>query len=101
MEYIYASLILNQIGNEINEENIEKILNAAGAKANKAQIKAVIAALEGVDINEAIQSAAVVAPAAAPAPAPTETTGEKEEKKKKEEEEEKPEEVQGLGALFG
>ncbi|MBD3230650.1 MAG: 50S ribosomal protein P1 [Candidatus Lokiarchaeota archaeon] len=102
MEYIYASLILNEIGNEVNEENLEKILTAAGADINSAQIKAVIAALEDVDINEAIKSAAIAAPAAAPAAAeaPKEEKAEKEEEKEKEEEEEK-EEVQGLGSLFG
>ena len=101
MEYIYASLILHQIGNEITEEAIEKILTAAGAKVNKAQIKAVIASLEGVNIDEAIQSAVFAAPAAG-APAPTEAPEEKpKEEKEEKKEEEKPEEIQGLSALFG
>ena len=99
MEYIYASLILNQIGNEINEDSIEKILNAAGGKVNKAQIKAVIASLEGVDINEAIKNATLTAPTIAAAP--IETSKDKVEEKKEKDEEEKPEEVEGLGALFG
>lgn len=102
MEYIYASLILNEIGNEINEENLEKILTAAGVKINSAQIKAVIAALEDVDINEAVQSALMAAPtAAAPAPAEAPKEEKAEKKEEKEEEKEETEEVQGLGSLFG
>ena len=100
MEYIYASLILNQIGNEINEENIEKILNAAGGKVNKTQIKAVVASLDGVDITEAIKSAAFTAPVAVAAPTET-VEGKSKEMKEEKDEDEKPDEVQGLGALFG
>ncbi|MHA1311994.1 MAG: 50S ribosomal protein P1 [Candidatus Helarchaeota archaeon] len=101
MEYIYASLILHQIGNEITEDKIEKILTAAGAQINKAQIKAVIASLEGVNIDEAIKSAVLAAPTATATPAETTEAKAEEKKEEKKEEEEKPEEVQGLGALFG
>ena len=108
MEYIYSALLLHTAGKEINEDNIKKVLDAAGIKADTARIKALTASLDGVNIEEAISNS-VVAPAAAPAgePAAAAPAGEeKKEKKeeKKEEEEEKVSEEEaaaGLGALFG
>ncbi|MCD6484028.1 MAG: 50S ribosomal protein P1 [Candidatus Odinarchaeota archaeon] len=100
MEYVYASLLLHKAGKEINEENLTKVLEAAGVSVDPAQVKAVVAALSEIDIDEAIKSAAfpAVAPVAA-APAAEEA---KEEEKKEEEEEKKEEEaVEGLSALFG
>jgi len=111
MEYIYSAMLLHSAGKKITEENIKKVLTAAGIKADDARIKALTASLDGVNIDEAIKSAAVpvvAAPTAAPsgeAPAPAEGKSEekKEEKKKKEKEEEVSEEeaAAGLGALFG
>ena len=101
MEYIYATMLLHKAGKKVNDANLEKVLSAAGVKADKARIKSLTAALAEVKIDEAIKSAAV--PVAAPAaPAPTEAKGKKEEtKKEKKKKEEEKEEVQGLGALFG
>lgn len=104
MEYIYSAMLLHAAGKEINDANVKKVLTAAGVKADDTRIKALTASLEGVNIEEAIKSAAVPMAAAAPA-APTAETKEtkKEEKKKKEEKEEVSEEeaAAGLGALFG
>ena len=103
MEYIYSAMLLHSAGKKITEESIKKILTAAGVKADDARIKALTASLEGVNIEDAIKTAAV--PVAA-APAASEKDASKEEKKK-EEKEEKEEEVSeeeaaaGLGALFG
>ena len=98
MEYIYAAMILHSAEKDINEENVKSIIEAAGIDADDARIKALIAALEDVDIEEAIETAAVAsaAPAAA-APAAADAAEEEEE------EEEDSEEVAaaGLGALFG
>ncbi len=71
-------------------------------KVDETRVKALTAALEGVNIDEALK-AAVAMPTAAPAAAPP---AEKKEEKKKEEkkEEEKVSEEEaaaGLGALFG
>jgi large subunit ribosomal protein L12 len=109
MEYIYSAMLLHSAGKKITEENIKKVLTAAGVKADDARIKALTASLEGVDIKKAIESAAVpvaAAPSAgAPAPAegkPEEKKEEKEKKKKEEKEEVSEEEAAaGLGALFG
>jgi len=105
MEYIYAAMLLHKAGKEINEENVAQILKAAGVEADQARVKALVAALSEVDIEEAIKSAPTLmaAPAAAPAAeAPAEEAKKEEEKKKEEEEKEKEEAaLEGLGALFG
>ena len=114
MEYIYAALLLHNSDVEITEDGITKILKAAGVKADKGKVKALISALSGVDIAEAMAQAqpayapAAMAPAAAPAqvqaPAPeaaeTEKKG-KEEKTEEEEEEAEEKGMEGLSALFG
>ena len=67
MEYIYAAMILHSAEKEINEENVKSIIEAAGIEADDARIKALIAALEDVDIDEAMETTAMAA--AAPAAA--------------------------------
>jgi len=108
MEYVYASLLLHSAGKEINEENVRKVLEAAGIEVDEVRLKALVAALKNINIDEAIKTVAVpvAAPAAAPAEAPAEKKEEAAEEKKEEEEEEKKgmseEEIAaGLEALFG
>ena len=99
MEYVYSALLLHSAKQEVNEENVKKVMTAAGLKPEDAKIKALIASLEGVNIEEAMKKAVAVPAAAAPA-APAE--GEKKEKKPKEDEGKKEEEAAGgLAALFG
>ena len=104
MEYIYSAMLLHTAGKKITEEGIKKVLTAAGVKADDARIKALTASLEGVNIEEAIKTAAVPV-AAAPAASGKDTSTEekkKEDKKEKEEEEVSEEDAAaGLGALFG
>jgi large subunit ribosomal protein L12 len=106
MEYIYAAMLLHKAGKEVNEENLSQVLTAAGINVDGMRVKALMASLAEVDIDEAIKSApammtAQAAPVAA-APA-AEAKPAKEDKKKKEEEEKAKEEaaLEGLGALFG
>jgi large subunit ribosomal protein L12 len=99
MEYIYSAMLLHSAGQPVNEENVKKVLTAAGVKTDATRVKALVASLEGVNIDEAIKSATaipVAAPAAAAAPA------EKKEKKKAEKKEEvsQDEAAAGLSALF-
>ena len=105
MEYIYSAMLLHSAGKEITEAGIKKVLTAAGVKADDARIKALTASLEGVNIEEAIKSAAVpVAVAPVKSEKPSSSDKEKKEEKKKEEEEEEVSEEEaaaGLGALFG
>ncbi len=100
MEYIYAAMIIHKAGHKVTEESVKKVLEAAGAKHDASKIKALVAALENVNIEEAIAKAAVAAPVAAPAAhAPAAAHGHKEEKKKEEKNDEAA--AAGLGALFG
>jgi len=107
MEYIYAAMLLHKAGKEINDQNLTQVLTAAGINADVVRVKALIASLAEVKIDEAIKSAPTMmaAPAAAPvAAAPqAEAKPKEEDKKKKEEEDKKKEEaaLEGLGALFG
>jgi large subunit ribosomal protein L12 len=99
MEYVYAALLLHKQKKEINEANITNVIKASGAEVNEAQVKALVAALADVNIDDAIKAAPIsvaVAPAAA-------ASGVKEEKKEVETPSAKTEEqaMEGLSALFG
>lgn len=105
MEYIYSAMLLHSAGKDITEENVKKVLTAAGVDVDDARIKALTASLDGVDIEEAIKNAAA-APVAAPAASGDASSEDKKEEKKDEEEEEEEEvseeeAAEGLGALFG
>ena len=65
MEYVYAAMLLHKAGKEITEHSVKKVLEAAGAKVDEARVKALVAALEGVNIEEAIKKAAIAPVAAA------------------------------------
>lgn len=104
MEYVYAALILHKLGKEINEENVAKIISAAGVEPNQAKIKALIAALSEVNIDDALKSVSSI-PMASVSVTSTAQAQPTEEKKKEEEEKKKEatqeEAVEGLAALFG
>lgn len=70
MEYVYAALILNESGEEINEDNLTDVLEAAGVDVEESRVKALVAALEDVDIEEAVEQAAAAPVAAGGAAAP-------------------------------
>jgi large subunit ribosomal protein L12 len=101
MEYVYSAMVLHAAKKPVTEEGITAILKAAGVTADAARVKALSAALDGVDIDKAIATA-VAAPVAAPAAGPSEKKEEKKEEKKKEEKGVTEEEAAaGLSALFG
>ena len=104
MEYIYAAMLLHKAGKEINEANLTQVLTAAGINADTVRVKALVASLAEVKIDEAIKSAPTMmaAPAAAPATPAAEAKPKEEKKEKKEDEKQKEEAaLEGLGALFG
>jgi large subunit ribosomal protein L12 len=104
MEYIYAAMLLHKAGKEINEASLTQVLTAAGINADAVRVKALVASLAEVKIDEAIKSApTMMAAPAAPAAAPAAEAKPKEEKKEKKEDEKQKEEaaLEGLGALFG
>lgn len=100
MEYIYSVMLLNKAGKEVNEANVTAVLKAAGVEADAAKVKSLVAALEGVNIEEVIanSSVAVAAAPAAGAAAPAASAAPAKEEKK----EEAPEvdASAGLGSLF-
>ena len=105
MENVYAAMLLHKAGKEINEEAVTSVLKAAGITVDALQVKALVASLSEVNIDEAIKAApTMMAAAPAPATAPAAEEKPKEEDKKKKAEDEKAKEdaaLEGLGALFG
>jgi len=101
MEYVYAALLLHKLKKEVNEANIGSVVKASGAEVNDAQVKALVAALADINIEDAIK-ATPVAVAAAPSAGPAEATGE-EKKEEKPKDDGKTEEaaMEGLSSLFG
>ena len=94
MEYVYSALLLHSAKQPVNEANVKKILQSVGVTPDENKVKALVASLEGVNIDDAIKQAAVAV--AAPAAKedkkeePEEDTGKKQE-----------EAAAGLSALFG
>jgi large subunit ribosomal protein L12 len=103
MEYVYAAMLLHSAGTEVTEAAVKKVLQSAGVKPDGTRLKALVASLDGVNIEEAIASAAAVPVGAAPAPAagPAPAAESAPAPEPEEEEDEDDEEVAGLGALFG
>ena len=100
MEYVYTAMLLHKAGKPITEEHVKKVLEAAGVHADAARVKALVAALEGVNIEEAIKKAAV-APVAVAASAPVASAPASEKKAEKKEEKKEEDAAAGLGSLFG
>ena len=103
MEYIYAALLLHKAGKKVDENGVKAVLTAAGVAADDSRVKALIAALDGVNIEDAISKAAVapVAAAAAPAAAGKAAPAAKEEAPEEHKKEDEESGMAGLGALFG
>ena len=111
MEYVYAALILNETGEEINEDNITGVLDAAGVDVEESRVKALVAALEDVDIEEAVsEAAAVPAGGAAGGAAAADEADEADEEEEADvpdttedddDDEEEEASGEGLGNLFG
>ncbi|HIH25300.1 50S ribosomal protein P1 [Candidatus Woesearchaeota archaeon] len=96
MEYVYTAMLLHSAKQPVNEANVKKVLEAAGVKPEEGRVKALVGALDGVDIDAAIKEAAVVQVAAAPVTGPAAKKEEKKEEKKNDEEA-----AAGLAGLFG
>ncbi len=104
MEYVYAAMLLHSAGKKVSEDAVTKVLKAADVSVEATRVKALTAALEGVNIDEAIATAIAAPAAAAPQPAHAAAPSKTEDKKrdeKKEPEVSEDEAAAGLGALFG
>lgn len=102
MEYVYAALLLHKLQKGITEDNVSNVIKATGATPDEVKVKALVAALSEVNIDEALKAAPIAA-ASGPAPAsgsPSATPSEAKEEEKKEEKKEE-EALEGLSALFG
>ncbi len=66
MEYVYAALLLHKLKQPVNEENVKKVVSAAGASPDEIQVKALVSALGEINIDEALKNAVAAPIAAAP-----------------------------------
>jgi large subunit ribosomal protein L12 len=103
MEYVYAALLLHKLKQNITEDSVKNVVKAAGVTPDDVRVKALVAALGEVNIEEALKAAPVAvaaasAPAGAAAPAAGEASAKEEEKKEEKKEEEA---LEGLSSLFG
>ncbi len=103
MEYVYAALMLHKLEKEVNEANVTSVVKATGAEVNEAQVKALVASLADVNIEDAIKAAPVAVAAAAAPAADAAAGGDEKKEKKAEPPSEKQEEaaMEGLSSLFG
>jgi len=99
MEYVYAALLLHSAGEKVTEAGVTKVLTAAGVKVEEPRIKALVAALSEIKIEDALKAAQAMPVAAAPVAAAAE--GKKDEKKPEDDKKKGEEALAGLGALFG
>jgi large subunit ribosomal protein L12 len=113
MEYVYAALLLHKLKQNISEDSVKNVVQAAGVTPDDVRVKALVAALSEVQIDEVLKAApvavaAAAAPAAAGAAASTAApaaggTGAAGggEASAKEEEKKEEEALEGLSSLFG
>jgi large subunit ribosomal protein L12 len=100
MEYVYAALLLHRLKQDVTEDNVKNVIKATGISPDEVKVKALVAALSDVNIDEALKTAPVAIsapPSAAPAPA----TAAESPASPKEEEKKEEEALEGLSSLFG
>ncbi|MCX6804350.1 MAG: 50S ribosomal protein P1 [Candidatus Diapherotrites archaeon] len=97
MQYVYAAMLLHSAKKDINEAHVEEVLKSAHIEADAAKVKAMVASLKNINIDDAIAKAAVATVAVGQGAAPHVEEKKAEEEVKKTEEEA----AAGLGALFG
>jgi large subunit ribosomal protein L12 len=108
MEYVYAALLLHKLKQNITEDSVKNVVKAAGVTPDDVRVKALVAALSEVQIDEALKAAPVAVAAATAAPttaggagAGASGGGGGGEASPKEEEKKEEEALEGLSSLFG
>jgi large subunit ribosomal protein L12 len=102
MEYVYAALLLHKLKQNITEDSVKNVVQAAGVTPDEVRVKALVAALSEVQIDEAVAATAAGPAAAAPAAGGAGSTGGGGgEAAPKEEEKKEEEALEGLSSLFG
>ena len=84
--------MLHEAKQEINEASVKKVLSAASIRVDEGKVKALVASLADVNIDEAIKEIPMAAAPAAEA---------KKEEKKEEPKVDESKAAAGLGSLFG
>jgi large subunit ribosomal protein L12 len=112
MEYVYAALLLHKLKQNITEDSVKNVVKAAGVTPDDVRVKALVAALSEVQIDEALKAAPVAVAAAAPTAAAAPGSGGTGaaaaaggggggEAPSKGEEKKEEEALEGLSSLFG
>jgi large subunit ribosomal protein L12 len=114
MEYVYAALLLHKLKQNITEDSVKNVVQAAGVTPDDVRVKALVAALSEVQIDEVLKAAPVAVAAAAAAPAAAGAAASTAapaaggtgaagggEASAKEEEKKEEEALEGLSSLFG
>jgi len=89
MQYIYASMVLHSAGADITEDSVRKVMEAAGIEPDDYQLKALVDALDGLDIDDYTKL-----------PEPTQAEVVEPEEEKQEEDSDEEDEPSGLTQLF-
>lgn len=96
--YLHAVLLLHGAGKEVNESNLSSVLKSAGVEVDSAKVKVLADAVKGVNFEDMLKNATVVAAA----PATTAPVAEAKNEAPKEDQSKKEEQAaEGLANLFG
>ena len=101
MEYVYSAMLLHAAKKKIDEKSVTDVLKSAGIDVDSGRVKALVASLKDVNIEEAIKSASVMPAAPAQAAPAAEGAAKAEKKEEKDKGKTEEEAAAGLGALFG
>ena len=104
MEYVYAALLLHKLKQNITEDSVKSVIKSTGATPDDVRVKALVAALSEVNIDEALKAAPVAVAAAAQAAgghAPSGGAAAAPAKEEKKDEKKEEEALEGLSSLFG
>src|SRR5687767_5804948 len=103
MEYVYAALLLHKLNKDITEDNVTNVIKATGASPDEVKIKALVAALSEVNIEESLKATpmAMAVPATAAAADAGAAQAKDESKEEKKDEKKEEEALEGLSSLFG
>lgn len=102
MEYVYAALLLHKLQKGITEDNVSNVIKATGSTPDEVKVKALVAALSEVNIDEALKAAPIaVTPASSQGSTSSLVAPEAAKEEEKKEEKKEEEALEGLSALFG
>ena len=101
MEYVYAALLLHKLKQNITEDSVKNVVQAAGVTPDDVRVKALVAALSEVNIEDALKAAPAAIGGVSPASGGAAAAGAAAAAPAKEEEKKEEEALEGLSSLFG